>query len=400
VTDQKHSSTAAVQTRGRVESIDVLRGVVMILMALDHVRDFFGAPGNPTDPVTASVPLFFTRWITHLCAPTFFLLTGTGAYLRRSRRSTSELSRFLVTRGVWLIVLELTVVRCLGYQFNFDYHVTMLVILWALGWSMIALAGLVYLPTPVVTTLAVVLIASHNLFDSLRASSFGAFAPVWSILHAPGLIVANPAHLVFVAYPLVPWIGVTAAGYGLGQVFSWEPECRQRLLLRLGMGLTFAFVALRWFNVYGDPLPWSVQQSPMRTALSFLNANKYPPSLLYLLMTLGPALLILWMVDRATPCLLRSALVFGHVPLFYFLLHLPAIHLLAVAVCYLRYGEVHWMFESTRLDQFPMTFPPGWGYSLTVVYLIWVSIVIGLYPFCMWFARVKQRRPDPWLSYL
>jgi len=372
----------------------------MILMALDHVRDFFGAAGNPTDPARAAAALFFTRWITHVCAPVFFLLTGTGAYLSRRRRSTQELSRFLFTRGLWLIALELTVVRCLGYQFNADYRVTMLIILWALGWSMMTLALLVHLPVPAVTAFGVVLIASHNLLDPVNAASLGAFAPVWSILHAPNVIVTTPGHVVFAAYPLIPWIGVTAAGYGFGRVFGWPADRRRDFLLRCGLGLIVAFVVLRVMNVYGDPLRWTSQQPAVRTVLSFLNTNKYPPSLLYLLMTLGPALLFLWTVDGANPRMFRPVLVFGKVPLFYFLLHLPVIHVLAVAVCYARYGDAHWMFESAGLDQFPVTRPPEWGYSLPVVYMIWAFVVIGLYPLCLWFARLKQRRHDAWLGYL
>jgi uncharacterized membrane protein len=372
----------------------------MILMALDHVRDFFGMAANPTNVAQASAALFLTRWITHLCAPTFFLLTGTGAYLARSRRTPRELSWFLLTRGVWLIVLELTVLRCFGYQFNVDYRVTMLVILWALGWSMVVLAALVHLPTPAVTVFGVALIAAHNVFDSVKASSFGAFAPIWTILHAPNVVVANPAHVVFVAYALIPWIGVTAAGYGLGQVFAWAPDRRRAFLLRLGLALILVFVVLRFANVYGDPFRWTVQKSAVRTLLSFLNATKYPPSLLYLLMTLGPALLILWTLDRRTPRVLRPALVLGRVPLFYFMLHLPLIHLLAVIVCAARYHAVHWMFESPALDRYPFTPPPGWGFSLPVVYLVWIGVVLALYPLCAWFADVKRRRSDPWLSYL
>jgi len=402
LTRERHDvpSTAAVSTRTRLESIDLLRGVVMILMALDHTRDFFGTGASPTNPATATVALFFTRWVTHLCAPSFFLLTGAGAYLARHRRSTKELSWWLFTRGVWLIVLELTVVRCLGYQLNFEYRVTMLVILWALGWAMITLAALVHLPMPAIAAFGIALIASHNLFDSVTASSLGALAPVWNILHAPGVIVSTPRYVVFVAYPIVPWIGVTAAGYALGQVFSWAPERRQAFLLRLGVALTLAFVILRFANLYGDPIPWTSQQSGMRTVLSFLNTTKYPPSLLYLLMTLGPAVLILWMVDNGTPRLLRPTLVFGRVPLFYFLLHLPLIHLFALIVCYFRYGDVHWMFESARLEQFPMVRPPGWGYSLPVVYVAWISVVLALYPLCQWFGGLKRRRSDAWLSYL
>jgi uncharacterized membrane protein len=252
-----------------------------------------------------------------LCAPVFFLLTGTGAYLSLRRKSKSELSRFLFTRGLWLIFLELTVTRCLGWQFNFDYHVTMLIVLWALGWAMIVLSALVYLPASVVTTFGVVMIASHNLLDSIQSSN-----PLWTILHSPNLILNHPGHVVVVGYPLIPWVGVTAAGYGLGQIYSWPSARRKAFLLRLGIALTAAFVVLRTINFYGDPLPWATQKSPAFTVLSFLNTTKYPPSLLYLLMTLGPALLFLWAVDAGTPRWLRPALVIGKVPMFYYLLHL------------------------------------------------------------------------------
>ena len=384
-----------VTTRVRIEAIDVVRGVIMILMALDHVRDFFGNSGlNPTDPATTTVPLFFTRWITHFCAPVFFLLTGTGAYLSLRKQTKPELSRFLFTRGLWLIFLELTVTRCLGWQFNFDYHVTMLIVLWALGWAMIVISILVYLPASVVTAFGVVMIATHNLLDSVDSSN-----PFWSILHSPNVIVNQPGRVVRVIYVLIPWIGVTAAGYGLGQIYSRPSTRRKAFLLPLGIGLTAAFLVLRGVDVYGDPLPWSTQKSAVFTALSFLNTTKYPPSLLYLLMTLGPALLFLWAVDAGTPRWLRPALIVGKVPMFYYLSHIPLIHLLAVAVCYARYGQVHWMFESPTLRQFPITLPPGWGYSLPIVYLVWAVVVLTLYPLCRWFADLKGRRSDAWLSY-
>ncbi len=371
----------------------------MILMALDHVRDYFGAPGNPTDPARATTALFFTRWITHFCAPVFFLLTGTGAFLARARRSSAGLSRFLLIRGVWLILLELTLFRCFAYQFNVDYRVTMLVILWALGWSMIALAALVPFPLAAATAFGVGLIVAHNLFDGIRASSLGGIAPLWTILHEQGVVSGQP-HVVFVAYPLLPWIGVTAAGYALGPVFESAPERRRRFLLRLGIVLSAAFVALRLVDVYGDPSPWRPQTTAIRTALSFLNATKYPPSLAFLLMTLGPALAALSLLDRRTPRALAPALTFGRVPLFYFLLHLPLIHAAAVVVCRARYGDAHWMFQSPTLAQYPYTRPPGWGFSLVVVYLIWAAVVAALYPACRWFAGVKQRRNDAWLSYV
>ncbi len=382
--------------RTRLEAIDVVRGVIMILMALDHTRDFFGLPGqSPTDLANASAALFLTRWITYFCAPVFFLLTGTGAYLSLRRKSRAELSGFLLTRGLWLIFLEVVVLRCFAYQFNFDYRVTMLLVLWALGWAMITLAALVRLPAAVVTAFGVLLIAGHNLFDGVRSAN-----PLWSILHAPGFVLNTPEHVVFVAYPLIPWIGVTAVGYGLGQIYSWDAERRRPFLLRLGVALSLAFLVIRGLNLYGDPSRWAHQKTALFTVLSFLSTTKYPPSLLFLLMTLGPALIFLGAVDRGTPRLLRPALVIGKVPLFYYILHFALIHLLAVLACYVRNGSAHWMVESPDLAHYPFTAPPGWGYSLPVVYLVWAVVVVAMYPACRWFAALKARRTDAWLSYL
>ena len=390
------SYARATSSRPRLESIDVVRGVIMIIMALDHTRDFFGISGqNPTDLVTATAALFLTRWVTSFCAPVFFLLTGTGAYLSLRRKSPGELSRFLLTRGVWLIFLELGLVRCFAYQFNVDYRVTMLLVLWALGWSMITLSALVRLPAVVVTALGVLMIVGHNLLDSVKSAS-----PLWSILHAPGFVVNTPNHVVFAAYPLIPWIGVTAVGYGLGQVYSWDTVRRRAFLLRLGLALSLACLVVRGVNTYGDPSHWMPQKTAAFTVLSFLNATKYPPSLLFLLMTLGPAMIFLWSVDRGTPRILRPALVIGKVPLFYYVLHFSLIHLLAVVTCYVRYGSPHWMFESPDLAHYPFSAPPGWGYSLPVVYLVWAFVVVAMYPLCRWFAALKQRRSDEWLSYL
>jgi uncharacterized membrane protein len=380
----------------RLESIDLLRGVVMILMALDHTRDFLGVPGiNPTDPAHTNVPLFFTRWITHFCAPVFFLLTGAGAYVSVRRKSKGQLSQFLLTRGLWLIFLELTLFRCLGLQFNFDYHTTLLNVLWALGWAMIVLSALVYVPPSLTAVFGLAMIFAHNLLDSVQSSN-----PIWSILHNCNFILNSRHHSVFIAYPLIPWIAVTAVGYSLGQVYAWTRQRRRAFLLRAGLLATTLFLILRSINVYGDPLRWSMQKSAIFTALSFLNTNKYPPSLLFLLMTLGPALLFLWAVDARTLYFLRPALSFGRVPMFFFLLHIPLIHAVAVLICYVRYGHVHWLFESPTIAQFPFAPPPGWGFSLPFVYLAWMCIVIALYPLCCWFASVKERRRDAWLSYL
>jgi uncharacterized membrane protein len=355
----------------------------MVLMALDHTRDFFGAPGNPTDPTNPA--LFLTRWITHLCAPTFFLLTGTGAFLSRNRWPERGLSRFLVTRGAWLVLLELTVLR-FAYQFNVDYRVTMLLVIWALGWSMIALGVLVRLPLPAILTIGAAMIAGHNLLDGLRSAN-----PLWAIVHGPGFVLQGE-HTVFAAYPLIPWIGVTAVGYGLGAVFEWDAARRRRLLLQLGVAGVAGFVLLRALNAYGDPRPWTAQSTAVATALSFLNANKYPPSLIFLLMTLGPAMLVLRAIDARIPAALRPAVVYGRVPLFYYVAHFTLIHAAAVVTCLAIYGAAHWMFESPSLDKYPFTPPPGWGFSLPVVYLVWIGVVVGLYPACRWFAGVKSRR--------
>jgi len=386
----------AASTRVRLESVDVVRGIIMILMALDHVRDFFGVPGiSPTDVTRATAALFFTRWITNLCAPGFFLLMGTGAFLASRKRTRPDLARFLVTRGIWLIFVEVVLMRCIGLQFNFDYQVTMLTVLWALGWAMIGLAALLALPTKWIGVVGIVMIACHNLFDSVRSTS-----PVWSLLHVPGVVFSAPGHMVFAAYPILPWVGVTAVGFALGSIYNWPAARRKAWLVRFGVALVAGFLVLRAFNRYGDPRPWSTQSSFAHTVLSFLNTTKYPPSLLFLLMTLGPVLLLLRIFDSGAPRVLQPVTVFGRVPMFYYLLHIPLIHLLAVALCYLKYRAVHRMFESPSLANFPFTAPPGWGLTLPETYLMWVFVVALLYPVCRWFAAVKQRPHDVWLSYV
>ncbi|MEO6525548.1 MAG: heparan-alpha-glucosaminide N-acetyltransferase domain-containing protein [Gemmatimonadaceae bacterium] len=385
--------------RARIESVDVVRGVIMILMALDHTRDYFGdLAGSPTNLATTTPALFFTRWITHFCAPVFFLLTGTGAYLALARRGRSGLSRFLVSRGLWLIVLELTVMRFL-WQFNVDYQLTLLTVFWSLGWAMITLAALVWLPAWGVTAFGVVLIATHNLLDGVKSAALGTLAPVVSALHVPGPLLSGD-HAVFQTYVLVPWIGVTAVGYGLGQIFTWPVAQRRNFLLRLGLACVVAFIGLRAADVYGDPIKWSAQKSALFTLMSFINTNKYPPSLLFLLMTLGPALLLMRAVEGRGQHVLRPALIIGKVPFFYYVMHVVILHLATVVASYARYGTAHWMTESPTLGQYPVTQPPGWPAPLPVIYLVWIGVVIALYPMCRWFATLKSRRTDAWLSYL
>lgn len=392
--------TRAIETaaapRARIESIDVVRGAIMVLMALDHTRDFFGILGqNPTNLASASPALFLTRWVTHFCAPGFFLLMGTGAFLAGRRRSRIDLSRFLATRGLWLIFLDTVVLRCFVYQFNFDYRVTMLLVLWALGWALVVLALAIWLPVALIALIAGVMVAGHNVLDGIRSAN-----PLWTMLHAPGVVFQASGHVVFAAYVLVPWIGVTALGYALGAVYTWSSERRRKWLVGTGVALTAAFLIVRGLNVYGDPAPWTHHRAPLITVLSFLNTTKYPPSLAFLLMTLGPVLLALAWAERASLTRLRPVLVFGRVPLFYYVLHFAVLHALAALVCALRYGSAHWMFDSPDVAHYPYSPPPGWGFGLPVVYLAWAAVVIAVYPLCRWFAGVKARNRSPWLSYL
>jgi uncharacterized membrane protein len=381
------------ESQRRVESVDILRGVVMVLMALDHTRDFFGTADNPTDVAKASSALFATRWITHICAPTFFLLTGVGAGLMAAVRTRAEVSKFLVTRGAILVALELTVLRFI-YQFNVDYKVTFLLVIWALGWAMIFLGVIVHLRAKAVLATGLALIVGHNLFDSVRATN-----PLLAILHGPGFAVRSESVTVFAAYPLIPWIGVTAVGFVLAGIYAWPVERRRKWLLNAGVWATFAFVALRYSNLYGDPSPWRLQDSMLRTIASFANTTKYPPSLLYLLMTLGPALLILRWAEGPWPAWTAKVANYGKAPLFYFAAHFFLIHLLAVIVCLIRYGDAHWMFESPNLGAYPFTRPPDWGYSLRLVYVIWIAVVASLYLPCRWMAGLKAAKRYRVLSY-
>ena len=388
------------RVRSRIESIDVVRGIIIIVMALDHVHDFFGNFAvNAVDLSTTTPALFFTRWITHICAPTFFLLTGTGAYLMRERVSKGELARFLVTRGIWLLFLELVVMR-FALQFNVDYHVTIITVLWGLGWAMIVLAGLIWLPLWVIALFGIVLVAGHNTLDNIDAQSFGRLAPLWNILHQPGFPLRTDQHVVRTSYVLIPWVGVTALGYVLGAAYRWDAPKRQRLLFWLGLGCVVAFVALRYSNLYGDPLKWRVHDTALFTAMSFVDTTKYAPSLLFLLMTLGPTLLLLRAFDNGVPALFHPALIIGKVPLFFYVLHFYLIHLLATAVSYARHGTVSNTFQSPDLAHFPFTAPPDWDVGLPAIYAIWIGVVVALYPLCRWYAGVRSRSRAWWLSYL
>jgi uncharacterized membrane protein len=371
----------------------------MVLMALDHTRDFFtNVHFDPLDPTRTNLALYFTRWVTHFCAPTFVLLAGTGAFLAGSRgKGKRALAWFLLTRGLWLVFLELTFVR-FAWTFNFEVLNLSCAVIWAIGWSMVLLAFLVFLPAPVVALLGAVMIAGHNLLDGVAPAAFGRLDWLWALLHVPSLVQPIPGVYCAIPYPLVPWVGVMAVGYGLGPVLLLERGRRRRWLLALGTALTLAFVAVRVVNGYGEPRPWSPQANGLRTLFSFLNCTKYPPSLDYLLMTLGPAIAALALFDRPPGPVGRFFQTYGRVPLFYYLLHLPLIHGLAVVLDLVRYGSSPYASQAFYGVN-PERLPPDYGFGLAVIYLLWIGVVLALYPACRWFADVKRRRRDAWLSY-
>jgi uncharacterized membrane protein len=400
----------------RLDSIDLVRGLVMVIMALDHVRDYFSRsffmnpPVDPTDLANTTVPLFLTRWVTHFCAPTFVFLAGTGAFLAGTRgKSKKALSWFLLTRGLWLVLLDVTVVR-LGWNFNLDYsHELGGGVIWVIGWSMVVMSALVFLPTSAVAVLGVVLIAYHNLMDGKSALDVGLPEWLWIILHSPGRFRLLPPFAMgtweigeikfTTGYSLLPWLGVLAAGYGFGALFLLDRLQRRTQLLGLGLALTTAFVLLRYANGYGDANPWSAQPNPAFTVLSFLNCQKYPPSVLFVLMTLGPAITALGLFEGVSGTLAKFFITFGRVPLFYYLLHIPLIHGLVVGIDFIRYDY------SPYLQEPPWTIPrenlpPGYGFDLPLVYLIWIGVILILFPLCFWFAGVKARHRAGWLSYL
>lgn len=402
--------------RGRIDAVDLLRGIVMVVMMLDHTREFWSADVlrfDPSDLTQTTAALFLTRWVTHYCAPIFVFLAGTGAYLQLARgKPRGEVARFLATRGLWLVLLELTVLR-VAIWFNADYahFLGMLQVIWAIGLCMVCLAGLVYLPVRAVAALGVGIIALHNLLDVVQVTPWrgpgtsvpGPAGTLWMLVHQGGIIFPlgadGPAMLAM--YPLLPWLGVMAAGYALGALYRWEPARRQRALLRLGLAATAAFVAIRAANVYGDPSRWAGQGSALFTVLSFLNVTKYPPSLLFVLMTLGPALVALAWFERTGPRrgpLGRALVTLGRVPFFFYLGQWIVSHALAVLAGWAAGQSVAWLFANP-FDR-PFGNPENLGFSLPVVYAGWIAGVLLLYPLCRWYAGVKARRDDWWLSYL
>jgi len=397
--------TAATRSSAsRIVSLDIFRGLIMVVMALDHARDFFTNVAFEPETLAQTWPaLFLTRWITHFCAPMFFLLAGTGAFLYGQRHSRSDLTRFLWTRGLWLIFLEFTIV---GTAWSFQIPFGFFGVIWALGVSMLLMAAIVHLPLGWIGGLSIGMIVLHDLLDRVRPAQFGAWAWLWSILHQRGGVLLPFGVHEFVLFPLIPLVGVMMAGYVLGQLYGMERTRGKKLLALLGIGMIAAFFLLRLTNLYGNPPAglggvsqgdFHLQATLAKTAILFLDVEKYPPSLQFLLMTLGPSFVLLAWLDREqVPREFRSLWIFGRVPMFFYILHLYVIHLLAVMVAAWRREPVGWLFHGAIFGDTP----PGYGYNLPFVYLMWITAVVILYLPCRWFAELKKQRSDWWLSYL
>jgi uncharacterized membrane protein len=389
------ASAVAPAATARLVGVDRMRGLVILLMALDHVRDFFDADAllfSPTDLAKTYPALFLTRFITHYCAPTFVFLAGVSAFLHQIQiNDAPALRRFLATRGLWLILLDLFVVSpvwALGFG---KYY---LGVLWAIGASMIALAPMTLLSPRAVLAIGAAIVVGHNLLDSVHASQFGAFAPLWSLIHEKGALPFGVPGRVF--YPALPWIGIMAIGYGLGPVFIEPAARRRRTLTLLGLAAITAFIVLRLTNFYGDPKAWSMQVDGVMTVFSVLNVTKYPPSLLYALVTLGPMLLLLPALERVGGVIGETLATFGRTPLFVYILHLY-VALIAGIMMRLARG----MDLQKLHDLAPGAIPrQTYGTNLVGVYVAWIVVMAILYPACRWYAGVKRRRRDWWLSYL
>ena len=387
----------------RITSIDLLRGLIMIIMALDHVRDYFHADAYlyaPLDLDKASVTLFFTRWVTHFCAPVFMLLAGVSAFLVGQKKSKKELSFFLLTRGLWLILLEFTVVN-FGWNFDISFTNIYFIVIWALGVSMIVLAGLIHLPGKLILLVGIVLVAAHNLLDNIHFEGNSLKSFGWAILHEQQFFNWNGKN-VLVGYPILPWIGIMALGYCLGSLYiaAYSAERRKRILLISGCSSIALFILIRYINFYGDPSPWTIQQTNLYSFLSFIKVTKYPPSLLYILITLGPALLFLALSENISGSLTKIISVYGRVPMFYYLLHIYLIHLTTMLAAGL-FTDFSWRIWILKQPLWFSDNLKGYGFSLGTVYLVWMGIVVAVYPLCKWYDRYKTSHKEKWwLSYL
>jgi uncharacterized membrane protein len=366
----------------------------MVVMALDHVRDYTtNLRFQPEDLSRTTVALFATRWITHFCAPTFFLLAGVGMGILMQRgKPAREMTGYLFTRGLWLLFLEL-VITPVGWQLGFKLVPAFALVLWALGWSMIIMSLLVHVPRKVLAVLSLAMIFGHNLLDGVKPESFGAYAGLWNMLHVPGFIIPN---VLFVGYPLIPWVAVMCIGFVLAAVYEWDATRRRRLLLALGGAAVALFIALRAPNFYGNPAPWQPQRTVGLSVVSFLNVLKYPPSLQFLLMTLGPAMIALSLTEEARGRVAKWLLAYGRVPLFFYVAHIFVAHAMAMILAFAQGGEL----RRIQVISNPGAIPDWYGVPLPGVYAIWAAVVVLLYYPCKRFAQLKSTRSDWWLKYM
>jgi len=373
----------------------------MVIMALDHTRDFFHADAllyAPTELDKTTPVLFFTRWITHFCAPGFVFLAGTSAFISGSKKTKKELSRFLLTRGLWLVFLEIVVLRAFFF-FNFYYDVTFLTVLWVIGWCMIILAGLVYIPLKWNFIIGLLIIFLHNAIALIPIEPNHFLYAPWVVLMKIGFLPVSPSVAFIISYPIIPWLGIMLVGYCAGKLYTdYDAATRMRWLTRSGIAALFLFIGFRLINFYGDPAPWQKQPEMLFTFLSFMNTTKYPVSLLFTLTTLGPILLMLAALERVRKNL-SFFITFGKVPLFYFLLHFLLIHLVALTAFMIKTGK-----SISEIDfHFSKSFggiTPGVGHSLGWTYIAWIGIVLALYPVCKWYGNYKQTHTSGWLRYL
>jgi uncharacterized membrane protein len=382
----------------RIKSIDFLRGIVMILMPLDHIRDFMSnSLYSPTNISHTTVGLFFTRYLANYCAPIFIFLAGTSMYLWHQKiQSTKKVSAFLFSRGLFLILLELTIIRTV-WAFNFDLNFELCQIFWAIGFSMIFLSVIIYLPYFWIFSIGIIIVAGHNLLDYVHLNTTGPFTWLFQVLHGPA---ETQIHffkkLTFqIEDPLLPWIGVMSLGYIFGKLYTFEWKKRRNYLWLIGLISITCFVILRLMNNYGNHLPWSVQKNGLFTFMSFINCEKYPPSLAFLLMYLGIAILSLILLEKITGKIADFFITFGKVPLAYYVVHVFYVHLIAVILALITYGQASWLFGNHCLiGGITDKFPQGYGYGLPIIYLIWFFVVITLYPFCKWYGNFKLKHKN------
>jgi uncharacterized membrane protein len=391
-------------TKKRIESIDLLRGIVIIIMALDHVRDYFHADQflyDPTDMTKTNAAVFFTRWITHFCAPVFVFLAGTSAFLVGERKTKKELSSFLLKRGLWLMLLE-TVVINFAWSFNPSYPFFRLQVIWVLGLAMVILSALIYLPPKFILVFGLLIVFGHNLLDNIHATGNSLNDFLWGVLHERKRFTFE-GKIIATGYPIISWLGIMALGYCFGSLYKkgMDAALRKKYLLITGSAAIALFLLLRGINMYGDMKPWSAQSSFLLTICSFLNVTKYPPSLLYTLMTLGPALIALALLEKPLNKLESMIIRIGRVPLFFYILHLFLIHLLAMLAVVVSGRPWTDMISITNINAKDSPWLKGYGFSLAGTYLVWILVVVLLYPLCKWYDKYKTNHKEKWwLSYL